>query len=120
MDPLFQRFVVIYAKDQQLQIDAKTSAAAEMHDLLEAERGLRRDAEAELRPFRSYVENADAIAAQAAADAAAERDAMAPDAPMSEHRIAWRNGPERLRPRVDRGLLLCPRVCGGSFLATGV
>ena len=81
---LFERFITIYAKDQQTQIDAKTSAAAELHDMLEAERGLRRDAEAELRPFRSYVENADAIAAQAAADAAAERDAMAPDVPMDD------------------------------------
>ena len=81
---LFERFITIYAKDQQLQIDAKTSAAAELHDMLEAERGQRRDAEAELRPFRSYVENADAIAAQAAADAAAERDAAAPAADEGE------------------------------------
>ena len=95
---LFERFITIYAKDQQLQIDAKTGAAAELHDMLEAERGLRRDAEAELRPFRSYVENADAIAAQAAADAAAERDANAPDAD-GRHRVAgWPNvftGPAR-------------------------
>ena len=53
MTAVFQRFITIYAKDQQLQIDAKTSAAAELHDMLEAERGMRRDAEAELRPFRS-------------------------------------------------------------------
>ena len=81
---LFERFTTIYAKDQQMQIDAQTSANAELHDMLEAERGLRRDAEDELRPFRVYVENADAIAARAAADAAAERDAMAQDAPMND------------------------------------
>ena len=40
-----------------MQIDAKASpsANAELHDMLEAERGLRRDAEAELRPFRCQV-----------------------------------------------------------------
>ena len=81
---LFQRFTTIYAKDQQMQIDAKASANAELHDILEAERGLRRDAEAELRPFREYVEHADAIAAQAAADAAAERDAAAPVDAMND------------------------------------
>ena len=78
MSNLFQRFTTIYAKDQQMQIDAKTSANAEMHDLLDAERIRREDAEAELRPFREYVDHADAIAAQVAADAAAERDAAAP------------------------------------------
>ena len=83
---LFERFITIYAKDQQMQIDAKTGAAAELHDMLEAERGLRRDAEAELRPFRSYVENADAIAAQAAADAAAEGRSRA-GRPDGWHRV---------------------------------
>ena len=81
MTVLFNRFITIYAKDQQMQIDAKTSAAAELHDMLNAERIRREDAEAELRPFREYVEHADAIAAQAAADAAAERDAAAPAEP---------------------------------------
>ena len=83
--------------------------------MLEAERGLRRDAEAELRPFRSYVENADAIAAQAAADAAAERDAAAPVDAMNDTDIAWRNGPERLWPRSTRGFRLVPTCAGELF-----
>ena len=34
---LFERFITIYAKDQQLQIDAKTSAAAERDAMAQTE-----------------------------------------------------------------------------------
>ena len=78
MTNLFARYNTIKEAELNTQATTTKAANAELHDLLEAERGLRRDAEAELRPFHEYVEHADAIAAQAAADAAAARDAAAP------------------------------------------
>jgi hypothetical protein len=74
---LFERFTNIWTKDQDARIAALTSANAEMHDMLTAEREHCEDAARELRPFQEYVDAADALAASAAADAAAQRDAAA-------------------------------------------
>ena len=52
------------------------AANAEMHDVVNTERERREACERELRPFQEYVEASDAMAARAAADAAADRDAM--------------------------------------------
>ena len=75
---LFERFTNLWTKDQDMQIATLTSANAEMHDLLNAEREKREATERELRPFQDYVDAADAMAARAAAEAAADRDAAVP------------------------------------------
>ena len=81
---LFEEFTNIWTKDQDNRIATLAAANAEMHDVVTAERGKREDAERELRPFRDYVEASHAMAAAAAADAAADRDANAPPELMDE------------------------------------
>ena len=77
---LFERFTNIWTKDQDNRIATLTSNLAEANDLMNAEREKRGHAERELRPFREYVEASDAMAAAAAADAAADRDAAPAEA----------------------------------------
>ena len=80
MPNLFERYNAIRFEEHNMAAVANRTNRAEMHDLLNAEREKREAAEEELRPFKEYVEESDAMAAAAAADAAAQRDAAPTEA----------------------------------------
>ena len=69
-------------KIRDTRIAALQEANAGMHDVVNTEREMREACERQLRPFKEYVEASRAMAAKAAADAAADRDANAPDEPL--------------------------------------
>ena len=75
---LFEEFTNLWSQDQDTRIAALQEANAGMHDVVNTERELREASERQLRPFKEYVEASRAMAAKAAADAAADRDANPP------------------------------------------
>ena len=75
---LFERYNAIRFEEHNLAAAASRTNRAEMHDLLNAEREKREAAEEELRPFKEYVAESDAMTSHAAAADAADRDAAAP------------------------------------------